>query len=136
MSLNKVIKSGSHISNRTSAALVKHLDGGSFSSDELSNSSFLLAAQLLKPSFNFLQCRSVRRSFSLLLANRPLVVRAHVEAVWRSIFFTWSTNMGIPFRRFLLVFRSVHDSKDGKIHKWSAPISFICVPRSMVVTMT
>ena len=75
MSLNKVIKSGSHISNRTSAALVKHLDGGSFSSDELSNSSFLLAAQLLKPSFNFLWWRSARISFSLLLANRPLVVR-------------------------------------------------------------
>ena len=64
-----------HISNRTSAALVEHLDGGSFSSDEFSNSSFLLAAQFLKPSFNFLQWSSARRSFSLLFAKRPLEVR-------------------------------------------------------------
>ena len=64
-----------HISNRTSAALVKHLDGGSFSSDAFSNSSFLFAAQFLKPSFNFLQWSSARRSFSLLFAKRPLEVR-------------------------------------------------------------
>ena len=75
VSLNKVIKNGSCISNRTSAALVKRLDGGWFSSDEFSNSSFLLAAQLLKPSFNFLQCCSARTSFSLLFAKRPLELR-------------------------------------------------------------
>ena len=76
MSLDKLIKIyGCHISNRTSAALVKHLDGGSFSFDEFSNSSFLLAAQLLKPFLNFLQWRSARRSFSLLFARRPLEAR-------------------------------------------------------------
>ena len=58
-SLNKVIKNGSHISNRTTAGLTEH----SFSSDEFSKSCFLLTAQLLKPSFNFLQWRLAHRSF-------------------------------------------------------------------------
>ena len=73
--LNKVIKNGSCISNRTSAALVKRLDGGWFSSDVFTNSSFLLAAQLLKPSFNFLQWCSTRISFSLLFVKQPLELR-------------------------------------------------------------
>ena len=75
VSLNKVINNGSLISNRTSATLVKRLDSGWFSSDEFSNSSFLLAAQLLKPAFNFLQWSSARISFSLLFAKRPLELR-------------------------------------------------------------
>lgn len=73
--LIRVIKNRSRISNRTSTALVKRLDGGWFSSDVFSNSSFLLAAQLLKPSFNFLQWCSTRISFSLLFAKRPLELR-------------------------------------------------------------
>ena len=48
MSLNKVIKSESHIWNRTSAALVKHLDGGSFSWDE---SSFQTRVFFWLPNF-------------------------------------------------------------------------------------
>ena len=76
VSLNKLIKIyGCRISNRSSAALVKHLDDGSFAFDEFSNSSFLLAVQLLQPSRNFLHWRSARRSFSLLFAKRPLEVR-------------------------------------------------------------
>ena len=59
VSLNKVIKNGSHISNPTTAGLTEH----SFSSDEFSKSCFLLTAQLLKPSFNFLQWRLAHRSF-------------------------------------------------------------------------